>query len=314
LIGKNLTRKVNPHTSNLSGKEKYQSKTGDKKMKKLLLILCASAVFAACGGGGAGNTATQTTKADSAKPKQGDTVLFKLSREGFGEGKIESVDGSRYKIPYGSQTYTVDEADIYSIPAPGSNTNLKVGDFVIAKRGNENYWAAAEITKADGKSVEVKNLSYGNTTNLSPDQVVAVRPATVEEFKKVKDESGFENKVKTMRPVVPAGYTPKAGDTVVAGWSGNSWYSGKVLSVSSEKAKIKWSVNFSDGDIEFTRIAPQPKTGSNGGAIKAGDIVLVKGSSDNARWEFAEATSATEVKFKDGKTRNVRPDEYIIFN
>lgn len=284
-------------------------------MKRILLVLCASVLFIACGGGAGntGNTAT-ATKTDGVKPKAGDTVLFKLSREGFGEGKIDSIDGSRYKIPYGTTTYTVDEADIYAIPAPGSNTSLKVGDYVIAKRGTENYWAAAEITKADAKSVEVKNLSYGTATNLSPDQVVVVRPATVEEFKKVKDESGFESKVTTMRPVVPAGFAPKAGDKVVAGWSGNSWYSGTVVSVSGEKAKIKWSVNFADGDIEFTRLAPAPKIGSTATPIKAGDIVLVKGTSDQSRWEFAEATSDKEVKFKDGKTRTVRGDEYIAFN
>lgn len=286
-------------------------------MKKLLLVLCASLLFTACGMlGGSNNSANNTAapKLDTSKIKAGDTVLFKLSREGFGEGKIDSIDGSRYKIPYGSTTYTVDEADIYMIPTTGSNTSLKVGDYVIAKRGNENYWAAAEITKADAKTVEVKNLSSGGTTNLSPDQVVAVRPATVEEFKKVKDESGFETKVSTLRPIVPAGYAPKPGDKVVAGWSGNSWYVGTVVSVSGEKAKIKWGVNFNDGDIEFTRIAPAPKLGSTAAPIKAGDIVLVKGSSDATRWEFAEATSEKEVKFKDGKTRTVRGDEYIAFN
>lgn len=283
-------------------------------MKKLLLILCASVIFAACGSKTADNTAATTGKTDGAKPKAGDTVLFKQSIGGFGEGKIESIDGARYKIPFGSQTYTVDEADVYMIPTPGTNTNLKVGDFVLAKRGTENYWAAAEITKADGKSIEVENLAYGNKTNLSPDQVVAVRPATIEEFKKVKAESGFEKKVGSMRPVVPSGYMPKAGETVVVGWSGNSWYSGKVVSVTGEKVKIKWSTNFPDSDIDLTKVAPYPKVGSTGTPIKAGDIVLVKAAYESSPWTFGEATSDKEVKFKDGKTRSVRPDEYIVFN
>ena len=286
-------------------------------MKKLVLFLCASVLFTACGmGGGGSNTANNgaATKLDTSKIKVGDTVLFKISRESFGEGKIESMDGSRFKIPYGSTTYTVDEADIYMIPTAGANTDLKVGDYVIAKRGTENYWGAAEVTKADGKSIEVINLSSDNKTNLSPEQVVVVRAATIEEFKKLKDESGFEKRVATMRPTVPAGYTPKAGDDVVAGWSGNSWYAGKIVSVSGTKAKIKWGVNFADGDIDLTRIAPMPKMNQTGTPIKAGNIVLVKGTSDTSRWEFAEATSDKEVKLKDGKTRTVRGDEYIAFN
>lgn len=290
-------------------------------MKKLLLIGLMSILLAACaslkGGGGntdGGNTTTTTKAAEPTKMKVGDTVLFKLSRDGFGEGKIESVDGSRYKIPYGSNTQTVDEADIYALPSAGANPNVKVGDFVIAKRGNDNYWAGAEVTKADAKVVEVKPLSGGGTMNLSPDQVVVVRPATIEEFKKVKDEQGFETKVSTMRPIVPTDYMPKKGDKVVANWSGTSWYSGTVLAVNGEKAKIKWSVNFGDGDIDLTKVAPFPRLGSTGTPLKAGDIVLVKGSSDSTRWEFAEATSDKEVKFKDGKTRPVRGDEYIVFN
>lgn len=277
-------------------------------MKRLSLIICTSLFLTACGLTGT-NSASK-----SAKLKVGDSVLFKLSRDGFGEGKIETIDGSHYKIPYGSSTNTVDEIDVYPTPTAGTDPNVKVGDYVIAKHGNDNFWPAAEVTKVDAKVIEVKALSSGSSMSLSPEQVVAVRPATAEEFKKVKEEAAFEAKVSPMRPTVPEGYTPKKDDRVVARWSGTSWYSGTILSVNGEKAKIKWSVNFGDGDVDLTKIAPYPKLGSTGLAIKAGDIVLVKGSSETSGWDFAEATSTREVKFKDGKTRSVRGDEYILFN
>lgn len=281
--------------------------------------MCASLIFSACGkliGGGntdSGNTTT-TKAADATKMKVGDTVLFKLSRDGFGEGKIESIDGSRYKIPYGSSTQTVDEADIYALPTAGSSPSVKVGDYVIAKRNNENYWAGAEVTKTDAKTVEVKTLTYNQTMNLSPDQIVVVRPAAVEEFKKVKSEKGFDEKVGAMRPKNPAGYEIKKGDKVVVNWSGTSWYAGTISEINGEKAKIKWGNNFNDSDVDLTKIAAYPKMGSAGMPFKAGDIVLVKSTSNTSMWEFAEATSEKEVKFKDGKTRSVRGDEYILFD
>lgn len=285
-------------------------------MKKILLIVCASLVFSACSklSGGTNDANTPTAAPNAAKMKVGDTVLFKLSRDGFGEGKIEAIDGSRYKIPYGSNTQTVDEANVYALPIAGSNPNVKVGDYVIAKRGNENYWAGAEVAKADGKTVEVKTLTYNQTMNLSPDQIVVVRPAAVEEFKKVKAEKGFEEKVGAMRPKNPDGWQMKKGDQIVASWSGTSWYAGTIVSVNGEKAKIKWGNNFNDGDVDITKIAAYPKVGSSGMPFKAGEIILVKSTSNTSAWEFAEATSEKEVKFKDGKTRSVRGDEYVLFD
>ncbi|MCY7375596.1 MAG: hypothetical protein LH472_06450 [Pyrinomonadaceae bacterium] len=284
-------------------------------MKKLLLLVGVSLFLSACGMvSGGGNSDSNKSTVETGKLKVGDTVLFKLSRDGFGEGKIETIDGSRYKIPYGSSTQTVDEADVYALPKAGANANVKVGDYVIAKRGNENYWAAAEVTKADAKTVEIKTLAYKQTLNLSPEQVVAVRPAPVEEFKKVQTEKGFEEKAGSMRPKNPDGFEMKKGDKVVASWSGTNWYVGTIVGKNGEKAKIKWSGNFNDGDVDMTKIAAYPKMGSVGTPMKTGDIVLVKGTSDTSRWEFAEATSEKEVKFKDGKTRTVRGDEYILFD
>lgn len=296
---------------------KLEIKRRPKKMKKLLLLACASLVFTACGMiGGAKNDNTGTTKTETGgKLKVGDTVVFKLSSTGFGEGKIESVDGSRYKIPYGSSTNTVDEADVYAIPVAGSTSDVKVGDFVVAKRGNENYWYPSEVTRADGKAIEVKTLSSGEQTmNLSPEQVIPVRPATSESFKKLKSETGFETKAGSMRPVIPSDFLPKKGDKVVASWSGNSWYAGTIISSSGDKAKIKWDTNFNDGDVDLRKIAPLPRIGSSAAPFKSGDVLLVKSTSNTSAWEFAEATSDREVRLKDGKTRSVRGDEYVPFN
>jgi hypothetical protein len=63
-------------------------------MKKLLILIFASLWLTACAG------LTEKSTGGDAKLKVGDTVVFKLSRESYGEGKIETIDGSRYKIPY----------------------------------------------------------------------------------------------------------------------------------------------------------------------------------------------------------------------
>jgi hypothetical protein len=284
-------------------------------VRKLLLIVCAglflsaSLFLTACGG-----LTEKGTGGGDAKLKVGDTVVFKLSRESYGEGKIETIDGSRYKIPYGTTTPTVDEADIYPLPKTGASSSLKVGDFVIAKQGSQNSWVPAEVTRADGKAIEVNTISYRQTLNLSPEQVVAARPAAIEEIKKLKTEAAFDEKVSSMRPTLPPGYVLKKGDQVVAQWSGNSWWAGAIVGRSGEKMKIKWTGNFQDSDVDMTRIALYPAVGSAGTPFQPGDILLVKPTSSSSTWTFAEATSGREVRFKDGKTRTVRGDEYILFN
>ncbi len=276
-------------------------------MKKLLIVILASLSMTACGALGGKATGS------NAKLKAGDTVVFKLSRGSYGEGKIESIDGSRYKIPYGTNTPTVDEADVYSLPQTGTDSEFKVGDLVIAKQSGQNSWVAAEVTSADGKSIAVKTITYKQAINLAPEQVIAARPAAMEDFKKLKTEAAFEEKTTSMRPTVPSGYVPKKGDRVVAAWSGNSWYAGTVVSRSGEKVKIQWADNSNASDVEMGRVGAAPSLGSTGPAFKTGDIVLVKPTS-GSYWKFAEVTSGREVRFKEGETRTVRGDEYILFN
>lgn len=277
-------------------------------MKKLLLVIFASLWLTACAG-----LTEKATGGGDAKLKVGDTVVFKLSRGNYGEGKIETIDGSRYKIPYGTTTPTVDEADVYSLPKAGASSSLKVGDLVIAKQGSQNSWVPAEVTTAEAKAIEVKTISGNQTMNLSPEQVVVARPAAVEEFKKLKTEQGFDEKVASMRPTLPSGYVLKKGDRVVAAWSGNSWYSGTVIGRSGDKMTVKWDDNSRPSEVDMARIGVFPAVGSTAAPFQPGDTLLVKPTS-GSNWTFAEATSGKEVRSKDGKTRTVRGDEYILFN
>lgn len=278
-------------------------------MKKLLIIIFSSLLMTACGA----SAEKATGGGSEAKLKVGDTVVFKLGRGAYGEGKIETIDGSRYKIPFGTTTPTVDEADVYSLPKTGTNSSVKVGDFVIAKQDNKNSWVPAEVTKADGKAIEVKTISYKQTLNLSPAQVVEARAAAVEEFKTMKTEVAFESKVSSLRPAAVPAYVPKKGDRVVAAWSGNSWYTGTIVEAGGDKVTVKWADNSSDSKVDEARIALYPAVGSTGTPFQSGDVVLVKPTS-GSNWKFAEATSSREVRFNDGTTRSVRGDEYVLFN
>lgn len=278
-------------------------------MKRFLIIIFSGLLLTACGA-----SADKASGSGSAvKLKVGDTVVFKLSRGSYGEGKIETIDGSRYKIPFGTTTPTVDESDVYSLPNTGTNSNVKVGDFVIAKQDNQNSWVPAEVTKSDGKAIEVKTIFYKQTLNLSPAQVVEARPAAIEEFKALKTEVAFEAKVSSMRPAATRAYIPKNGDRVVAAWSGNSWYTGTIVETGGDKVTVKWADNSSDSKVDAARIALFPALGSTGTPFQSGDTLLVKPTS-GSNWKFAEATSSREVRFNDGTTRSVRGDEYVLFN
>jgi len=283
-------------------------------MKKLFLIISVSLFLSACGAIGSGPSGSSA----EVKPKIGDTVTFPFSREGYGEGTVESIDGSRYKIKYGNSTETKEASDVYGLPKAGAKPALKVGDMVIAKLESGAYWAGVEVISVSDSVVEVKELWRGGTKSLSFDQVIVVRPAAVAEFRKLKGENEFTAKAKQARPHPPAGYKPKVGERVVAEWSGNAWWVGEIVSVSSDKAKLKWLATFPESELDLARIMPFPKAATAKTLPAANSYVLVKPSSDSGQWTYAQVTvvnaDSAEVKFANGKTQPIKADEYIALN
>lgn len=291
-------------------------------MKKLWLIVSASLLLSACGSltsksNSNNSNSSEKDASSSAKPKAGDTVVFKISNDSYGESKIDSIDGTRYKIPYGSTVNTVDETDVYPLPKPGAKSNVKVGDFVVAKLGTDLYWTPSEVLKVSDSAIDVDPLSGGSTSSLAPEKIISVHPAAVEEFKKLKAAKQFAAKAQSMRPTTVGTYVPKRGDVVVAAWGPSSWYTAKIISVSGDSAKIDWDV-FSDSDLSIDKVAPFPRVGSTGAAVSVGSIVLVKPKYEKGTWDFAEVTSVNgqniDIKLGDGETRSIRADEYIAMN
>ena len=291
-------------------------------MKKLWITVFACLALTACGGAksadsGNSNSGAKWNESSSAKPKAGDTVVFKISRDSYGESKIDNVDGTRYKIPYGSTVHTVDETDIYTLPKSGDKADIKVGDFVVAKRGSDLYWTPSEVTKVGDSTIEVDPIRGSGASSLAPEKIIVVHPAAVEEFKKMKDEKGFETRAQAMRPTTVGTYMPKPGDTVVAAWGSSSWYTAKVISVRGDKAKIDWDV-FNDSELSIDKLAPYPKVGSTGASVSVGNVVLVKPSYEKGTWSFGEVTSVSGssigIKLSNGEAKSIRADEYVAMN
>ncbi len=258
---------------------------------------------------------TSTENKEAAKPAVGDTVAGRWSTDSFYEGKVETIDSVKAKIKWSdnSNPSDVDLVDVYAIPKPGAKPDVKVGEIVLAKTSSGTYWNGAEITSIEGDVYVVKLTQGGSTSNVTPEKVIKVSAVTEANFKKQAESSDFSGKAQSKSPVIPAGYKPKTGDKVVAEWVSKSWYSGRVQTVSGEKATVAWDDNSKPSEVAIDKIIPQPNAG-NQPVPTAEEFVLVKPTS-GARWEYMKVTAVNagviEVKSANGQTRSVRAGEYI---
>jgi hypothetical protein len=287
-------------------------------MKKFWLIIAASILLAACGGAGTGtNSAGGDAPAKAADVKVGDTVVFKFSQQGYVEGKVEKIEGSRYEIKYGTSTDKVDSVDAHPLPKAGEKASVQAGDVVVV-REREAYWPGSIVKNVSPDIIEVEVIENGRQLSVPHEKVIKVSPAAAAEFKRYSTEVGFMKEAKSKRPKAPAGYKPKPGERVVAEWSAGAWWVGEIINVSNDKAKIKWPASFPDSELAFDKVMPYPKAETAKTLPKQGDFVLVRPADDRGQWHYAQVTSVTgdtaEVKLGDGKTRSVKADQYLALN
>lgn len=286
-------------------------------MKKLWLIVAASLLLAACGGGAGTNTASSEAGSGAASPKVGDTVVYKFSQQGYVEGKVEKIEGSRYEIKYGTSTNKVDSVDVHALPKAGEKANIQAGDVVVA-RVRDAYWPGSIVKSVSPDVIEIEVIENGSSISVPHEKVIKVSPSAAAEFKKYATQVGFIKEAKSKRPNAPAGYKPKAGERVVAEWSAGAWWVGEVVSVSGDKAKLKWPASFPESELAFDKVMPYPKAETSTTLPKQGDFVLVRPADDKGQWHYAQVTSVSaqsaEAKLADGKTRPVKADQYLLLN
>jgi len=283
-------------------------------MKKLCLFLSLVCLLTACGGGKTAGTDAEKANSSAAKPAVGETAVFKFSRQGYVEGKVQSIDGTRYKMLYGQSTQTADSVDVYLLPKAGAKADVKPGDIVVAYQ-REAYWPGAEVKNVNGDVIEVQIVSSGDTLNVPPEKVIKINSAAAAEFKQYAQEVAFLKNAKTGRPHPPADYKPKAGQRVVAEWTDKTWYIGDVVSASGNKASIKWPASFPQSDLTLDKVLPYPAPAAS---PKINDFLIVKQDSEHQSYAFAQVTSvnggSVEVKLADGKTRTVKQGDFYLVN
>lgn len=284
-------------------------------MMKLCLAIIVLSSLTACNFAGKSATSHDATKEQSAKKLAvGDSAVFKFSRQGYVEGKIQSIDGTRFKMLYGQSTQTADAVDVYPLPQTGAKVDVKPGDIVVAYR-RDAYWPGAEVKSASNDVIEVQVVSDGDTLNVPNEKVIKVNPAAAAEFKQYAQEVAFLKAAKGGRPHPPADFKPKAGERVVAEWTDKTWYVGDVVSASSRKAKIKWPASFPESELILEKVLPYP---ARAASPKANDFLIVKQDSEKQSFAYGQVTSvnggSVEVKLADGKTRTVKQGDFYVVN
>jgi hypothetical protein len=286
-------------------------------MKHLCLVVLAGLVLTACGGTGTKQAGGSEPTSAAAAPKVGDTVVYKFSRQGYVEGKVEKIEGSRYEIKYGTSNNKIESIDVHALPKAGDKLDVKAGDVVVA-RVRDEYWAGSIVKSVTADTLELEVIENGNQLTVPHEKAIKVSPASAAEFKKYADEVGFLRNAKAKRPQAPAGYKPKVGERVVAEWSANAWWVGEVVTVSGEKVKLKWLATFPESELSLEKVMPYPTAATATLMPKQGDFVLVKPGDDKSSWSYAQVTSVSgqsaEVKQADGKTRTIKAGDYIALS
>jgi hypothetical protein len=291
-------------------------------MKKFLVLTFSIALLTGCGIAGKKDSGKTTNTSNSEKaappearpPAVGDLVVAHWAGNTWSEGKVDSISSPRARIVWSDNAAPsdVDLVDIYQMPRTGASATARAGDYVITKRSAGTNWEGAQVAMVSPGVITVKYVSDLEDANLPPEKVIAVSAATAADIKANAASTEFIKKAQAHTPQAQAGYKPRVGDHVFAPWTSTSWFGGKVKSINGDKALIEWE-GVKPDDVALDKIVPYP-TAENSVTPAAGDYLLTKPNSGS--WDYAQVSAVNgfeiEVKDAEGKTRTVKPGEFVI--
>ena len=283
-------------------------------MKKNLLIITLSLFLSACGA----KALIPAGVAGGSKPKVGDTVVAKWSAGAFYEGKVEKIDGARMTIGWEdkSQSTVVDSADIYTIPTAGATPDVKQGDMVLAKTASGSYWNGAEVTGVDAGVYKVRIVTGSASVNVAGEKIIKVPATAAADFKQAAGATDFLIEAKKGRVTIPADYKPKKGDLVLAEWSVNSWWSGKIDNISGSNIYVAWNDNSKPSAVNISKVMRLPTAGDKAMPSEK-QFLLVKPDSGSS-WQYGQTVSVggsrVEVKLANNQTKTVTTGEFVLLN
>jgi hypothetical protein len=283
-------------------------------MRNNLLIITLCLLLSACGAG----AIVPAGLAGSAKPKVGDPVVAKWSAGSFYEGKIEKIDGGKITVAWDdkSNSVAVDAVDIYPIPAAGATVDVKQGDMVLAKTSSGTYWNGAEVTGVEAGVYKVRPVSGTTVVNVAGDKIIKVPAATVADFKQAAGSTDFLVEAKKGKVTIPADYKPKKGDRVLAEWSVDSWWSGRIDNISGSNIYVAWDDLSKPSAVNISKVMPLP-TSADKTMPSEKQFLIVKPDSGSS-WLYGQATSITGnrvvVKLANDQTKTVTVGEFVLLN
>ncbi len=288
-------------------------------MKIHLLVLVAGLFLTACGLTGPEQSGVnKPAETVAATLAAGDRVIARWAKNSFYEGTVESVGDAKIKVKWddGSSPSDIEKSEVFAMPKAGAKPDIKVGDMVLAKISTGTYWNGAEVTKIDGDVFAVKSIDGGQTANLSSEKILKVPATVIADLKEKSEANDFLKEAQAKKPTIPTDYKPKNGEQVLAEWSTNSWWQGKVQKVSGEKVTIAWEDGSKPSDVDLGKVMPFPKS-ADPKMPEPNQFVLVKPES-GSKWVYAQTVATKdpgiEVKDQTGKTRSVKPGEFVVLN
>lgn len=292
-------------------------------LNKIIILAIFSLLLIGCsltGGTKTEETKTTETKpekpAESEKIKERDTVVARWSGNSFYEGKVESLDGDKIKVKWsdGSSPSDVDKSDVYEMPKDDAKPDVKVDDMVLAKISTSTNWIGATVESVDGNVYKVKAIGRSNTTNLDGNKIIKVSSSTAAKLKNQAGTTDFLTQAHAKKPNAPKGYKPKKGEKVLAQWSTNSWWSGKVNLTKGNKVTVAWDDGSTPSAVDADKVLPNPAKAKSEMPTE-NQFVLAKPPS-GTKWVYAQVVSVkdkqVEIKDAKGATRTIKEGEFVL--